>query len=473
MSKIGRIGTWAAIGMVVLLGLAVVPTFAGALSPSTASSATAASVAAGCSAGSTNTGGQSGGSSDTQWAYGGEGYSNWSFSFHNVTFSYNSTFGWTVIFTAVANSTTGVTMLSEQRTLGITVWANLTTPKVSASYLYHAYEADGAFANVTNQSTVYVNGSPVAALGLLNASVAACSTVHQAISIANQTVTRNGYLNVNGTADAAVSFSPSLGLIPLNLSGVEQWNSSSTATTAASWNVSYAYQELNGSSGTGSRVGSLSGSYPVEITGYQFEARHAFWDQKPRTGVILIFEGPFNSYDGFILLPRGFDFFGTAVQGYSPYGFGTASIASENLYVSHGPGGLAVTAADQSFAAANTGMNGFMGPSTMVASDALNSPSATVYGQPMPVSQAQAIDRSLTSNPTLVTHSGPSHVSTVFGSGSERFAALVGAVVVTIVGVVALLAWVFSRRRAANTPVVPPIGATNDLPETAGSGRLK
>jgi len=469
MTKIGRMGTWAAIGMAALLGLAVVPAFASAFSPSIASSVAAASTPAGCPPGSTTTGGQSGGHPDTQWAYGGEGYSIWSFSFHNVTFSYNSTFGWTVIFTVVTNSTTGVTMLEEQRTLGITVWANFTTPRVTASYLYHAYESDGAFANATNHSTVYVNGSPVAALGLLNASVAACSTVHQAISVANETVTRNGNLDVNGSAAASVSFSPSLGLIPLNLSGVEQWNSSSTATTAASWNVTYAYQQLNGSSGTGSRTGSLGGTYPVSLTGYQFEARHAFWDQKPRTGVILILQGPFNCYDGFILLPRDFDFFGTAVQGYSPYGFGTASISGENLYVSRGPGGLGVTAADQSFAAVNTGMNGFMGPSTMVSSDAFNSPSATVYGQPMPVSEALAIDHSLTANPTLVTHTAPSHISTVFGSGSGLVAVVAGAVIVAIVGVVTALVWTSSHRRHANTSAPLTDRGTND-PSDQGSG---
>jgi len=251
MRKLGRKGTWAAIGMVLLLGLAIVPAATSAASTTTASAVAVAPAASGCSSAS-GSGGLSGGPSDAQWAYGGQGWSNWSISFHDWTFSYNSTFGWTVVFTVVSNSTTGVTMLSEQRTLGITVWANITSPKFSAQYLYHAFESDGAFANVTNRSTVYVEGSPVAALGLLNASVAACSAVHQALTVANQTVTRSGYLNVTGMAEASVSFSPSLGLIPLNLNGVEEWNSSSTATAAANWNIAYAFMELNGTTGSGS-----------------------------------------------------------------------------------------------------------------------------------------------------------------------------------------------------------------------------
>jgi len=466
MTKVGRKSTWAAIGMVLLLAIAIVPAISGAASPATASSAAVTSAPAGCAASTSSSGGHSSGPSDTQWSYGGEGWSNWSVSYHHFTFSYNSTFGWTVVFTVITNSTTGVTLLEEQRTLGMTVWANLTSPNVTANYLYHAFEDDAAFANVTNHSTVYVNGSPVAALGLLNASVAACSTIHQAISTANKTATRTGFLNVTGIAEASISFSPSLGLIPLNLSGIEMWNSSSTATAAASWNVSYAYMELNGLSGSGSKAGSLSGTWPVNLTGYKFEARHSFSDRKPRVGVVLILQGPFNCYDGFILLPRNFDFFGTAVHGYDPYGFGSARISSESLYLSPGPGGFAVTAADQSFAAVNTGMNGFVGPNTLVASDALSSPATTVYGEPMPVSQAKAIDRSLAASPTLGTSPAPSHSSSMLASSEEFVAVVVGSVVVGIVAVVAALAWTStSRRRAAGTQAVQqvlvPAGAAN------------
>ena len=470
MSKFGTTGTWAAVGIVVLLALAIVPAISGATSPAQPSGTAIAATTTSCPATGTQTGGLSSGPSDTQWAYGGQGWSNWSISFHNVTFSYNSTFGWTVVFTVVTNSTTGVTMLSELRTLGITVWANVTTPKFTAAYLYHAYEQDSAFANITNQSAVYVDGAPVPALGILNASVSACSAVNQALSVANATVTRNGYLNVTGMAQASVSFSPSLGLIPLNLSGVEEWNSSSTATTAASWNVSYAYLELNGTSGSGSRAGSLSGSYPVNLTGFKFEARHSFWDRKPRVGVFLVLQGPLDCYDGYILIPRAFDFFGTAVHGYDPFGFGSARISSENLYVSPGPGGLAVTAADQSFGAVNTGINGFAQPYTLVASDAaLNSPSATVQGQPMPVSEAKTLNHELATTPTM-SPAQPLHGSTLLGSSDDLLAVLVGTVAVVVVGVVATVAWISSsRRRAATGPsaVVPAGAASPETPPTS------
>lgn len=477
MTKLSRASPWVAVGVVLLLALAIVPAVSGAISPATGSDVAAAPTANACSSPTGHSGGPPTEPADTQWSYGGQGWSNWSFSSHHVSISYNSSFGWTVVFTVLSNSVTGVTMFEEQRTLGMTVWANVTTPNVTANYLYHSYENDAAFANVTNTSTVYVSGSPVAALGLLNASVAACSTIHQAIRVANQTVTRTGFLNVTGMAEASVSFSPSLGLIPLNLSGVYEWNSSSTATAAASWNVSYAYQQLNGASGSGSKVGSLSGTAPVNLTGVRFPVRHSFKDHKSRIGVVLIVQGPFNCYDGFILIPRGFDFFGTTPHGYDPYAFGSAGISSEDLYVSPGPGGIAVSAADQSFAAVNTGVNGFAGPAgtTLVAPAAPSSPGTTVEGQPISLREAAAIDQALAQSPSLSNGPTQGHEAALLGSHGEMILLVAGAVVAAVVGTVVALAWAPSSRRRSSEakdskPLVPD-GAAN-LPD-AGTSRTQ
>lgn len=463
MANLGGKSAWIAAGVVILLALAVVPTIAGAASPSARSVVAATSPTSTCS--TSSHGGPP--PTDTQWAYGGQGWSNWSFSFNNVTITYNSSFGWTVVFTVLSNATTGITMLEEQRTLGINVWSNVTKPNLTVSYLYHAQEIDGAFANVTNHSTVYVNDQPVAALGILNASVAACSEINQALVVANQTVTRTASLNVTGVAEASVAFSPSLGLVPLNLTGVYMWNSSATATSAASWNISYAYTKLDGASGSGSKVGSFSGTAEVYLIGYRCSAHHGFSDHKSRLGAIVTLQGPFNSYDGFILLPRGFDFFGTASHAYDPYGFGTAGISSESLYLSSGRGGLMITAADQSFGAVNSGVNGFAGPNFDLASPASpSSPAATVYGQPMTVSQAKAVDQGLTGTPVLSTHT-PSRGTSGFASGASLVVVLVAVVVAVVVGTVVAVEWVsFRRSRSTNTERgsqnTPPEGASLD-----------
>jgi len=464
MANLGGKRGWIAVGVVLLLALAIVPTISGTASAGAGSGAAAASSTGSCSSPGTSSGGGGPPPSDTQWAYGGQGWSNWTFTFNNVTITYNSSFGWTVVFTVVKNTTSGITMLEEQRTVGVTVWSNLTKPNLTVSYFYHAQEIDGAFANITNGSTVYVKGQPVPALGILNASVAACSAITQALEVANQTVTRTASLNVTGVAEASVSFSPSLGLVPLNLTGVYMWNSSSTATSAANWNMSYAYTKLDGASGSGSKAGSLSGTAEVYLVGYRCWAHHLFSDHTSRQGVTIALQGPFNGYDGFILLPHGFDFFGTATHGYDPYGYGTAGISSESLYLSPGPGGLAVTAADQSFGAVNSGVNGYASPGFGLASPESSSPAATVYGQPMTVSQARAVDQGLTSNPGLSGHA-PVAGSSLLPSGGSLIVILVAVVVMGVVGVIAAVEWVsYTRRRTSNedgeNPNTPPEGAT-------------
>jgi hypothetical protein len=445
MLNLGRKSGWVAAGVVLMLALAIVPAVSSAASPSIVSGAAAATVSGPCS--STGAPSGSGGHpSDTQWAYGGQGWSNWSFTFGNVTMSYNSSFGWTVVFTVISNATTGITMLEEQRTLGINVWANVTKPNVTVAYFYHAVEVDGAFANITNHSIVYVNDQPVPALGILNASTAACSAIEQTLRLTNQTATRIASLNVTGVAKASVAFSPSLGLIPLNLTGVYMWNSTSTASTAASWNISYAFTRLNGASGSGSKAGSLSGTTEISLTGYRCWAHHLFSDHKSRLGVTLILQGPFIGYDGFILLPRGFDFFGTAVHGYEPFGFGSAGISSEALYLSPGAGGLAVTAADQSFSAFDTGANAFAGPQFGFAPATSSSPATTVYGQPMTVSQAHAVAQGLTSTPGSSAGAPVRGVAAV-ASGESLLVVVAVVVVVSLVGTIAAVEWVAHSRR--------------------------
>ena len=448
MAKLGGKGVWIAAGVVLLLVLAIVPTVSSAASPSTGSRVAATTVTNPCSSAATSSG--SGGHlSDTQWAYGGQGWSNWTFTFGNVTMTYNSSFGWTVVFTVVSNSTTGITMLEEQRTVGITVWSNVTKPNLTVAYYYHAFEMDGAFANITNQSTVYVNGTAVPALGILNASVAACSAIHQTLAVANQTVTRTASLNVTGIAQASVSFAPSLGLVPLNMTGVYMWNSTSTASAAASWNVSYNYTKLDGKSGSGSIAGSLSGTSQVYLFGTRCWAHHLFSDHKSRLGVILGLRGPFSVYDGFIFLPRSFDFFGPATHGFDTFGFGSAGIGSESLYLSPGHGGFAVSAADQSFGAVDSGANTFMGPHSGFSPEASLSPAATVYGQPMTVSQAKAVNQGLISGApgSSARSPGLGGATVVSGVGMLGMVAIVA--VCVIVGTVGAVEWAsYSRRRS-------------------------
>ena len=322
-------------GIAVLMALAVGPALAGTASATPIQAASA--------------------SPATQWAYGGQGSATGTVTSGPNTLTWNATFGWTVIYTAT-NTSNSTVELEEQRTVGITITTTLTGPNLTATYTYHGTEADTGFVNLTNQSTVYVNGQPVPALGIDNASVSVQAAVDQSLLIDNHEHSHSAWFNVSGEAQASVQFAPSLGLIPLNLSGVDEWNSSAVATPQASWNISYAWADLgwNGTtrSGSGSFTGSWTVSGPVTVTGYKVNLDHVFDDHKPRTAIVLIVQGPVDAYDGFILVPHNFDLFGGGAQPYDADSLGSASVgtgSSQTLFVSNGARGPEVTAAQTTF----------------------------------------------------------------------------------------------------------------------------
>ncbi len=393
----------------------------------------------------------------TQWAYGGQGSSNGSTTFGATTITWNATFGWTVIYTATNTSPTTV-MLEEQRTVGISLTTTLSAPNVTGTYHYHATENDTAFVNLTNASTVYVNGQPVPAIGIDNESIAVQAAVTQSLEVSASGHSHSAFLNVSGAAQGTVQFAPSLGLIPLNLTGVSQWNSSSVATPQASWSISYSWADFgwNGGNSHGADVanGSWTGSGPVQVTGYIVDVQVPYGhmtglgDHNSRAGIVLIVQGPVDAYDGFLLVPHDFDLFGGAVHPYDSESMGSASVGygqGETLFVSHTARGPMVTSAESDFgaSAAPVGVSGVLGQATTGASPAASSggsPSQVVYGAPMSVQQARAENACLTSgcNPA-----GPAGLGALVG------VALVALAVAAVVGTVSVIEWrSYARRRS-------------------------
>jgi hypothetical protein len=444
-----------ALGLTALVTLAVGPALAGSAGAAPITSALA--------------------SPTTQWAYGGQGWDNGSIMSGNTTISWTSSFGWTVIFSETNTSNTSV-MIEEQRAVGVDVKISVSTPVLSANFTYSGSEADTAFANLTNAATVYVNGSAVPALGIENAAVQAQASVDQSITVHNAITghSHSAWLNVSGNAAASVSFAPALGLIPLNLTGVNQWNSSATATPSATWTLSYNWANLgwNGStgSGSGSVSGNLSASGPVTVTGYKVTLVPLFHDHVSRTAVILIVSGPLDAYDGFILVPHGFDLFGGQHHAFDADAFGSAGISAETLYVSQGRDGPVPTAASTTFGAAGTATATLGAPTQGAQPAAGDNPSATVLGSPMSVAQAQA-------ESSCLTH-GCGGATATTGSGLFGIA-VIALAVAAVVGTVAVVEWrSYARRRSQKGLVggygeswvngVPPAGAPQ-APPAAGS----
>jgi len=447
MAKIGGKKGWAATaGVALLLAFVAIPALTGAASAAPVVSAAATD-------------------SPAQWAYGGQGWFNGSLQSDLGNLSWTSSFGWTVVFTLTPTAP-GTWMLEEQRTVGVTIAVTYLGPVSKVVYNYHGSETDLAFANLTNQSTVYVDGQAVPALGINNASASINAAITESIAKTVDGKTASASLNVAATAQAATSFTPSLGLIPLNLAGVSMWNSTATGTPSASWTVSYSWtdQGYNGTtgSGSGSKSGSLSGAGQVNVTGYLVHPATPpiFRDGKSRTAVILVVQGVFDNYDGFIWIPHAFDVFGTAAHDYDSVSLGSSGIPGEMLYVNQGATGPTVTAASSTFSADDISVSTLATPATQASPAAsVGSPGGSVLAQPMSVSQANAEANCLRNG------CGPAAAAPFGGF----LVALVGVAVAVVVGTVGVIEWRSYARRKNRKGLVGGYGESwqNGVPPAA------
>ncbi len=458
MAKNVRAKGWlAASGVALLVAALAVPAFAGAAGAAPTVSTATAPTASG------------------SWAYGGQGWSNGTISNGTATVSWTASFGWDVVFTATDLPNNG-TQLEEQRTVGISLDVTYTSTKATIQYTYHADEVDTAFANVTNDSTVLVNGSAVPALGLENASVSVQGAIAEALTAQVGPLSASAFVNVSAAAQASIQFSPSLGLIPLNLTGVSSWDSSSTATPAASWNISYEWADhgLNGTSGSGSgsHTGNWTAVSTISLTGYKADLpMPSFRDHKSRVAIVLAVQGGADLYDGFILVPHAFDLFGGAAHDYDAvsYGGGAAISAGEVLYLT--PGAVSansLTAAQSTFGAATPSTSigattvGGLGPAT-----AATSPSApvSVVGQPESTQAAQSQSSCLTASSACVGAAA---------GAPAGFAGLllIAAAVVVVVGTVGVIEWRSYARRRARKELVGGYGESwpHGVPPAAEAG---
>ncbi|MCI4373084.1 MAG: hypothetical protein L3K02_05520 [Thermoplasmata archaeon] len=402
----------------------------------------------------------------TQWAYGGQGNSTGNLQVDASTITWNASFGWTVIFTAT-NTSNSTVQLEEQRTVGIDLTTTLSAPNISASYTLHGTESDLAFVNLTDAATVYVNGTPVPAVGIDNESLHVAAAVDQAVQVTLHGHNHGGWLNVSGSAQGVVSFTPALGLVPLNLSGVDMWNSSATSSPAASWNINYAWADLGWNGTTRSGSGAVNGSWnatgPVSLIGLKVAVSHPFNDHKVRTAVILLVQGPVDAYDGYLLVPHDFDLFGGAAHPFDSVSLGSATIGSghgETLYLSPGARGPLVSDADSSYGATPGAASTLAQPTSGPSPAANSAPGGAVPGQPMTVAAAQA-------ESACLTNGCPGTASAV--SSTLLGIAVIALAVVAVVGTVAVIEWRSYARRRTQKGLVGGYGEswTNGVPPAA------
>ncbi len=452
MAKLGGTKGWLVLtGVAVLVALAAFPVLAGTASASPAPLATADSPS-------------------NQWAYGGVGWSNNTLIVGTTELTWNASFGWTVIFTAT-NTSANTVELEEQRTVGVDLTATLSSPTESATYSFHGQEVDVAFANLTNDSTVYVDGVATPALGVLNVSTNSAASLAESISVTHGTTTKSASLDVSATAATDVQFAPALGVIPLNLTGVSEWNSTATVTPTASWNITYSWANngFDGQTGSGTKSvnGTLSTPGTVNLTGYDVTKTYGvptFADHKPRTAIVLIVEGPLGNYDAFVFVPRAFDIFGGDAQPYASDSLGSAEISAQTLYVSPGSRGYFATAGATTFSADTSSVSGLETSSTGGATPAAGaaSPGATVVGAPMSVPAAEAENSCLTGGCTAAA-------APILSAGAV--VVIAGLAVAAVIGTVSVVEWRAYARRRSQKGLVGGYGESwpGGVPPTAGA----
>lgn len=275
------------------------------------------------------------------WAYGGENSTHGSGTIGLANITWSASIGTAVIFNATPNGP-NVTEVQTERTVGVSLSISATGKRGTVQFEYRASEAVDAFANVTNASSVDEQGVWVPALGIENAAV------HGTAALAESLVAHgvggksaSAYLNASGKASSQVTFKPALGVVPLKLAGDTEWNSTALATPSATWNFSYAYafHGWNNTTKTGgsARTGTWSTSGTVNLTGTAVTlGLPAFKDHAERIGVILTVQGPAELYDGFVVIPRGFDVFSGATHDYDSESMSNVSISGEALYLDVG-----------------------------------------------------------------------------------------------------------------------------------------
>lgn len=311
----------------------------------------------------------SGSSSHVVWAYGVVRTGSYTVTTpDHWEYELTSTIGYSVVLTQTNVSAT-VFELDLARTMGARIGILACTPSCAhpmSTWNYSGVELEdtNASANFTVAGSVTEGSASVPALALLNTS----STVH-----ANQTesysVTRSGllaalgnetvYFSADVVANASVAFSTPLGLLPLNLSQPQTWNSTSSfnATGAAEWDFYFHVAGPKGGASYGPESGNVSNnrSGTVAVQG-SYVGRSITFNGTSYPVVSLKIVGPFSAREGFILIPSAANLFSGASEPWGGDESTVSTVSTTNIdarFAADGHLGLAASALSFDSSAAN------------------------------------------------------------------------------------------------------------------------
>ena len=385
---------------------------------------------------------------------------------------------WVVIYT-LTNTSSGVMIegqaaINASASLAITETLNGET--VSASASLSGLESAVGFTNVTVGAVALTSASNLTtwnspALAIQNASSS------EAFNFSGQysEQTPNGSLKLNfdfgGHESSAVSFSPGLGIVPLDPQPGDSWTASAPFQASGSWISGYSLSLSGGSYGNGYtnsswRTGTVAANGVLAVNGSDLGAVTLYdnYTTPPTTVnaqlILLDFgSGNFTGADGWILVPS--DFYAGASSGLS--GAYVADLAQGASPASSGLPAASSTSSSESVdyqQGAGFIGGGLSGSTSLTVGPTGSSPvSAQVNAGPEPVAVAQQQYSAMTSG------SGSS-------SGLGAVGLVIGVVVVLAVVVVAVMLLRRSRARrrppVAMRPYAAPGAPVGSAPPSAG-----
>ncbi|MGA7861956.1 MAG: hypothetical protein WCB19_08895, partial [Thermoplasmata archaeon] len=343
------------------------------------------------------------------WAYGGTKTITGDISVtgsngNGFELQYHAFYGWTVVFTQTNNSTNSGFQIEAQRTAAAELFVNLCTPNCTSptwtgNYTASASEVDTAFGNFTRDGTVYEktpSAGPVAALGFLNGSAATQDALHSKLTVTGpHGQVSHWWFNVTGSAQAQVSFTPELGLIPHSLTAGETWNSTAAFNLTGSYALAWDFVGPQAHA-SGNPSGSISANGTVDLVG-AYSSDLSLKNGEHTHILLLSLSGPFDVFDGVIILPHMGNVFSGDPKALGGQGLGFAPVASTNAvdYDSQS-GHLGIAAAATTFA---PGVSGSV-PTTAVSPMATSTSGGDIQAQPMTVPAAQSCAASLVNGGT-------------------------------------------------------------------------
>jgi len=299
----------------------------------------------------------------TSWAYGGN-TSNW-VNITNATGNYVATihsfFGVQVVLNQT-NLSANDTLVAVKRTIAFDYQALYCTPTcqnpsgdIYANFT--AWQVAVGFVNFTT-GTVQTPSGAVPALAVGNESLRVQGNLTERFDTGYRNLlgtwkTGNDYLTVQANASLLIGFNPAFGLLPLSLTGVPSWTSSSVYTAAGSWAVDYAWAKDpifgTASSDRQSTGGSLTSTGTVTLAGF-VGAAVTLADAAPTQSVSLSLNGPFDLRDGVLFLPIVSDVFqSSTTQTWSSYSDAAGPASTTGLNIGAHQAHLGVLASATSY----------------------------------------------------------------------------------------------------------------------------